>query len=144
MPSPGQFDLTPCARRTAKPWGYEVCWTPDSKPYVGKVIHIDAGARLSLQLHDQKSESWYLATGRAKVVWERESDGTLFETELEPGKGYSCDAGQRHRLIGITACDIIEVSTPEVGTTLRLEDDYGRGDETLQRRARRPCVTRKL
>jgi len=28
-------------------------------------------------------------------------------------------------------CDILDVSTPEVGTTLRLEDDYSRGDEIL-------------
>ncbi len=126
-----QFDLNPYARRTEKPWGYEVCWSPGSKPYVGKLIHINAGARLSLQVHDLKSESWYLVSGRAKVIWEREPDGGLLETELEQGAGYSCEAGQRHRLVGITDCEIIEVSTPEVGTTLRLEDDYQRGDESL-------------
>lgn len=126
-----QFDPGTYARRTEKPWGYEVCWTPISKPYVGKLIHIDAGARLSLQVHDQKSESWYLVSGRAKVIWEREHDGALIETELEPCVGYSCEVGQRHRLIGVTACDIIEVSTPEVGKTLRLEDDYSRADESL-------------
>jgi mannose-6-phosphate isomerase-like protein (cupin superfamily) len=131
MQSPNQFDLSTYARRTEKPWGYEVCWTPSSKPYVGKLIHINAGARLSLQIHDQKSESWYLVSGRAKVIWEREPDGALLETELEALTGYSCEAGQRHRLIGVTACDIIEVSTPEVGITLRLEDDYSRADETL-------------
>jgi mannose-6-phosphate isomerase len=126
-----RFDLSPYARRTEKPWGYEVCWSPASKPYVGKLIHIHAGARLSLQIHDQKSESWYLVSGRAKVIWEREPDGALLETELGTGAGYSCEAGQRHRLVGVTDCDIIEVSTPEVGVTLRLEDDYRRGDETL-------------
>jgi mannose-6-phosphate isomerase len=126
-----RFDLAPYARRTEKPWGYEVCWTPPDKPYVGKVIHIDAGARLSLQSHDQKSESWYLLSGKAKVIWEREPDGTLVETDLQPGVGYSCCTGQRHRLCGVTACDILEVSTPEVGTTLRLEDDYDRGNERL-------------
>jgi len=131
MRSPGQFDVNPYTHRTEKPWGYEVRWTPESKPYVGKLIHIDAGARLSLQVHDQKSETWYLVAGRAKVIWEREGDGALFETELEPGAGYSCEAGQRHRLVGVTACDIIEVSTPEVGNTLRLEDDYDRGDEHI-------------
>jgi mannose-6-phosphate isomerase len=126
-----RFDLSPYARRTEKPWGYEVCWSPGSKPYVGKLIHINAGARLSLQVHDQKSESWYLIAGRAKVIWESETDSALLETELGTGAGYSCEAGQRHRLVGVTDCDIIEVSTPEVGVTLRLEDDYRRGDETL-------------
>ena len=42
--------------------------------------------------------------------------------------------GQRHRLIGITDCDIFEVSTPEIGTTFRLEDDYKRPDETEEMR----------
>jgi hypothetical protein len=37
-------------------------------------------------------------------------------------------------LVGITDCDIIEVSTPEQGTTWRLEDDYARPDETPQQR----------
>jgi len=64
-----------------------------------------------------------------KVVWENKA-GDLVETVLEPGKGYTCAAGQRHRLAGVTDCDILEVSTPETGTTWRLEDDYARPDET--------------
>ena len=69
-----------------------------------------------------------VASGRAKVVWENAAGGELFETELQPGLGYSCEAGQRHRLMAITDCDIIEVSTPEVGITHRLQDDYNRGE----------------
>ena len=38
--------------------------------------------------------------------------------------------GQRHRLAGITDCDVVEASTPEIGITERLEDDYKRPDET--------------
>jgi len=56
------------------------------------------------------------------------------ETELQPGQGYSTQVGQKHRLIGITDTDIIEVSTPEAGTTWRLEDDYARPDETPEQR----------
>jgi mannose-6-phosphate isomerase-like protein (cupin superfamily) len=131
MAGPSDFDTTPFAVRTEKPWGYEIRWTPDAKPYVGKFIHINAGARLSLQVHDRKSESWWLASGRAKVVWESTPGGELCESELQQGLGYSCEAGQRHRLVAITDCDVIEVSTPEVGITHRLEDDYHRGDENL-------------
>ena len=80
-------------------------------------------------MHDEKLESWFLMSGRAKVVWDDEH-GELVETELEPGLGYSCDIGGRHRLVGITDCAIVEVSTPEIGTTHRLEDDYARTDET--------------
>ena len=72
--------------------------------------------------------------GRAKVVWD-DGRGELIETELEPGLGYSCEIGQRHRLVAITDCDIVEASTPEIGTTHRLEDDYRRPDETEAVRA---------
>ena len=47
-----------------------------------------------------------------------------------PGSATRAQIGQRHRLVGITDCDILEVSTPEIGTTHRLEDDYARPDET--------------
>jgi mannose-6-phosphate isomerase-like protein (cupin superfamily) len=100
---------------------------------MGKLIHINEGARLSLQTHDKKQESWFLINGRAKVIWE-DKNGNLIETELKKDQGYSCAIGQKHRLAGITDTDIIEVSTPEIGTTFRLEDDYNRSDETEELR----------
>lgn len=132
-----KFDTQAYVRRIEKPWGWEIHFTPDDKPYMGKIIHINAGARLSLQVHDKKKESWFLMSGRGKVIWEAEEGGELVETELEVGRGYSCEVGQKHRLAGITNCDIIEVSTPEIGTTFRLEDDYKRTDETPEEREKR-------
>ena len=126
---PATFAVDGVAQRVEKPWGYEIHWTPPDRPYVGKILHIDAGKRLSFQVHDEKLETWFLVGGRAKVLWDG-PDGDLVETELEPGLGYSCVIGQRHRLIGITDCDVLEVSTPELGTTFRLDDDYARPDET--------------
>jgi mannose-6-phosphate isomerase len=128
-----KYTNSPYARRIEKPWGYEIHWVPDDKPYMGKVIHVNAGARLSLQVHDKKQESWFIMTGQGKVVWEN-AQGDMVETVLEPGKGYTTEIGQKHRLVGITDCDILEVSTPEIGTTYRLEDDYARPDETEERR----------
>jgi mannose-6-phosphate isomerase-like protein (cupin superfamily) len=123
------FSNEPYVLRVEKPWGYELILTPPSLPYTGKIIHIDAGKRLSLQVHDQKVESWTLKSGDAKVMWDNEQ-GELIETTLVEGQGFTSMVGQRHRLIGITDCDIFEVSTPEIGTTFRLEDDYKRPDET--------------
>ena len=115
--------------RIEKPWGHEIHWTSPDKPYMGKILHINKDARLSLQKHDQKQESWYLIEGRAGVIWENEN-GDLVKTEFEKGKSYDCQINQKHRLFGITDCDVMEVSTPEIGTTFRLEDDYKRPDET--------------
>lgn len=132
---PKNFATDPYVKRIEKPWGYELHWVPVDRPYMGKIEHVNAGCRLSLQLHDKKQESWLLMSGRAKVVWENEK-GELIETELQSGQGYSIAIGQKHRLVGITDCDIIEVSTPEIGTTWRLEDDYARPDETEEQRAK--------
>jgi len=126
---PKSFSNDPYVQRVEKPWGYEIHWTPSNLPYMGKVLHINEGKRLSLQRHDKKQETWFLIKGRAKVVWDNDK-GELIETELEPGKGYTCMIGQRHRLAGITDCDVVEASTPEIGITERLEDDYKRPDET--------------
>ncbi len=98
--------------------GYELHWVREDAPYIGKVLHINAGARLSLQVHDAKQESWFIMNGHAAVMWENKH-GELIETELQPGVGYSTKAGQKHRLKGITGADILEVSTPEQGTTWR-------------------------
>lgn len=128
-----QFSTSPYVKRVEKPWGYELHWVPEGLPYLGKIEHVNAGARMSLQIHDKKQESWFLMNGRGKIIWEN-AQGETIETELEAGKGYTCALGQKHRLVGITDCDIIEVSTPEQGTTLRLEDDYKRPDETPEQR----------
>ncbi len=130
---PKDFKNEPYVKRIEKPWGYELHWIPEGMPYLAKIEHVNAGARMSLQIHDQKQESWMVMSGRAKVIWENDA-GELIETELEPGMGYTCKVGQKHRLAGITDCNIIEVSTQEIGTTWRLEDDYARPDETPEQR----------
>jgi mannose-6-phosphate isomerase len=131
---PHGFSNQPYVKRVTKPWGYELHWVAPDAPYMGKVLHIIEGARLSLQIHDEKQESWLLIRGSAAVIWENAA-GELIQTNLDPAIGYSTKLGQRHRLVGITDCDIVEVSTPELGTTWRLEDDYSRPNETPEQRA---------
>lgn len=128
-------------RRVNKPWGHELLFVPDDHPYMVKLECINAGKRLSLQIHRPgrtsagKVETWVLYKGQAKLIWEN-SDGELVETEMESGKSYSTAVGQKHRLMGITDCEVFEASIPEGdGTTERLEDDYNRPDETVEMRS---------
>lgn len=127
------FKTNSYVRRIEKPWGYELHFVPADFPYMGKLIHINRGARLSLQIHDEKIESWILIKGKAMAEREDSSE-KMVKTELRHALGYSISLGQKHRLVAITDCDIIEVSTPEKGTTWRLEDDYSRPDETPSQR----------
>ncbi|MEK7187314.1 MAG: cupin [Patescibacteria group bacterium] len=120
-------------KKVPKPWGHEIHWVPDGFPYMGKILHLDAGKQTSLQRHNKKQESWFLMQGEAKIIWDNPV-GEMVETMMLPGQGYSCAIGQKHRLMGVTDCDIIEISTPEIGITERLEDDYQRPDETEEMR----------
>jgi mannose-6-phosphate isomerase-like protein (cupin superfamily) len=133
--NPDTFSLEPFGRRIDKPWGYEVLLSPPDAPYTSKLIHVQAGKRLSLQLHDIKVETQTLVAGRGVLVLEG-SDGALHDIVMQPGVGYHVAVGQRHRLCAAADQDatIFETSTPEVGVTLRLEDDYARPDETEQAR----------
>lgn len=127
------FDNKPYVRKIEKPWGWEIHFVPDDKPYMGKILHINEGKRLSLQKHDQKLESWWLLSGKAMLIVENNT-GELEEIEMQNDVGYSCQVNQKHRLKGITDCEIVEVSTAEIGTTYRLEDDFKREDETEEQR----------
>jgi len=131
---PSTFDITPFAQRLEKPWGYELVFTPPDRPYAGKLLHVRAGKRLSLQYHDQKCETVVLLSGRAQLQVD-DGAGELRTLEMTPGAGYSIAPGQRHRLIALEDSELAEASTPEVGTTFRLEDDAGRGHETDDLRA---------
>ena len=136
------FSLEALARRVEKPWGYEVLLSPPDAPFTAKLICVRAGKRLSLQLHDAKVETQTLVAGRGILVLEG-PDGALHDVEMMPGVGYHVSPGQRHRLCAPHDADalVYEASTPEVGTTYRLEDDYARPDETDELRNRERGIT---
>jgi hypothetical protein len=121
------------SKTVIKPWGQEIILTPPDLPYTGKIITIHQGKRWSLQYHDQKIETLCLFQGSAKIILANEQD-ELTEITMEPLKGYQTTPGQRHRVVGVTDCDILESSMPEVGNTFRVEDDSHRGTETEKTR----------
>jgi mannose-6-phosphate isomerase-like protein (cupin superfamily) len=129
------FSVTPHERRIEKPWGHEVLLTPPHAPYTAKLIAVRAGKQLSLQVHDVKVETQMLVSGEATLVIEG-PDGELREVDMLPGVGYHIAVGQRHRLRARTDMMVFEASSPEAGTTYRLEDDFARPHETAALRAR--------
>lgn len=125
----------PYAEENVKPWGYELILTSRNLPYTAKIIRIKADHRLSLQLHDKKIETLTLISGKANLIIDNNRD-ELETIRMDLNKGYTVYVGQRHRLQAVTDCEIYEASTPEIGTTYRIEDDYNRPNETEDLRAR--------
>ena len=112
------------ARHVSKPWGHELIWAHTDR-YVGKILVIEAGRRLSLQRHEVKDESIYIISGRLRLTLEDDS-GEIQTEELGPGDHRRVATGRIHRYEAIERCEILEVSTPELDDVVRLEDDFGR------------------
>ncbi len=110
-------------KRVEKPWGHELIWAHTER-YVGKLLHVKQGHKLSLQFHNKKDETIHVQSGRLLFVVD-EGQG-LIEKELAPGESYHIKPLTKHRMVAITDCDILEVSTPELDDVVRLEDSYGR------------------
>ena len=110
-------------RRVEKPWGHELIWAHTER-YVGKLLHIKAGHKLSLQYHNQKDETIHVQSGQLLFVVD-EGQG-LIEKVMEPGQSYHITPLTKHRMVAVTDCDILEVSTPELDDVVRIEDAYGR------------------
>src|SRR5262245_35307046 len=103
-------ELGGSTRRVDKPWGHELIWAVTDR-YVGKVLVIEAGRRLSLQRHEVKDEWILIREGRLRLSLEDES-GVVRQEELGPGDHRHVETGRIHRYEAIERCELIEVSTP--------------------------------
>jgi mannose-6-phosphate isomerase len=111
-------------RRVEKPWGYEL-WYAWTDRYVGKILHVRRGGRLSLQYHRQKDETSYVLRGRLRLTWGPALD-QLTVAEVGEGHVWRNRPGEIHTIEALEDADVLEVSTPEVDDVVRLQDAYGR------------------
>lgn len=110
-------------RRVEKPWGHEIVFAETAR-YVGKILHIKAGQKLSRQYHRVKDETLFLQTGEMDLeIGPAESREVR---RMKPGDVFHVTPGTIHRMIAATDVDVFEVSTPELDDVVRLEDEYGR------------------
>jgi mannose-6-phosphate isomerase len=121
---PDAADEVFAPRRVDKPWGSELIWALTDR-YCGKVITIETGKRLSLQYHQEKDESLLVLRGRLRLHLEDDA-GTMTQRDLGPGEAAHVTVGRRHRFEAIERVELVEVSTPELGDVIRVEDDFGR------------------
>ena len=112
-----------------KPWGSEIILTEPYLPYTLKFLKINAGEKLSLQYHDDKTETLSLISGQCQIIWGKTQDDLKTEPMIE-GYGYTIKPKIVHRFMAITDTVLVEASNSEIGTTHRLQDDYSRPDET--------------
>ncbi len=113
-------DLCPWRCVVPKPWGHEELWAL-TQNYVGKILFIKKGHRLSLQYHRKKDETIRLLSGKLSLELE---EGT--RRVMNVGDVQHVPPGMKHRICAESDCLVLEVSTPEIDDVVRLKDDYGR------------------
>lgn len=118
-----------------KPWGREI-WYADQDSYAGKVLEVNAGARLSLQYHERKTETLYLLSGKVRLVFKSVPEGEQPDKTVPPEDVFEWTPGQAvhiptrtiHRFEAVEDSVLLEVSTPDLTDVVRLADDYARPD----------------
>ena len=111
-------------RKVYRPWGWYDS-IESGKNFQVKMLHVNPGAKLSLQMHHKRAEHWVVVTGTATVINEED------KLTLREGESTYIPVGTTHGLENKTneQLEIIEVQS---GTYLgeddivRFEDIYGR------------------
>lgn len=107
---------TPCPfsgqmKYVDKGWGFEI-WIDNNEEYCGKLLFMYAGKKLSWHYHKLKRETFYVASGKVKVIYGETDDmETAKEIILEKGMNFQVHRGLRHRLYAFEDSEIYEFST---------------------------------
>lgn len=114
-------------REVIKPWGKEVIWA-ETKDYVGKLIYINEGHKLSLQYHEEKEETILVVAGDLELTVSGQGRRGISTIKLSTGDTFHVKPGMIHRFAATLGSNVVltEVSTNHLDDVVRLEDDYDR------------------
>ena len=112
--------------KVSKPWGHEIIWSHCEK-FVGKILCINSGHKLSRQYHVKKEETIFVLNGTLSL--EIGMGETLKKIDLKKGQSFHITPNTIHRFCAAYGdVELSEVSTPDLDDVVRLEDDYNRED----------------
>ena len=134
-------------KKVQKPWGYEL-WLEDQENkdrFAFKKIFIKAPYQSSIQFHEVKEETIYIASGHGILHYsndkidiekfklnnysKKEIDNivnTLHKKELKAGDCITVKTGYVHSVEATKDLTIMEASTLELEDVYRLNDKYNR------------------
>lgn len=112
------------ARKVEKPWGHEEIFA-ETDHYVGKILFIRRGEALSLQYHEVKEETLRVLEGALELVTGTDVE-RLENHRIGPETVFHIPPRTLHRMVAVTDCLLLEVSTAQLNDVVRLEDRYGR------------------
>ena len=115
-------------KKVDKPWGREVWWAHAKGKYMGKILEIKKGNRLSLQYHNYKDETIYVLKGVLKLIYsDNNKEGEIRERDMEEGDVFRVRPLTLHRFCADYGdVTLLEVSTDYPEDVVRVHDDFGR------------------
>lgn len=108
-----------------KPWGREIIWA-HTEHYVGKVLEVNAGEELSIQMHHEKDETMYVWSGRGKINLFSDDLSKIKTIAFAPGFSIRIQPKTIHQVIADTDVQILEASTNHLNDLVRFKDKYNR------------------
>jgi quercetin dioxygenase-like cupin family protein len=96
--------------RVEKGWGHELIFANNSL-YCGKLLVFRAGKRSSMHYHLLKDETWYVASGKVRMIWIDPVSGKKYWEILETGDVITNKRGHPHQIEAVEESTIFEVST---------------------------------
>ena len=107
-----------------RPWGHYIS-VAEANTWQVKLIMVKPGGKLSLQMHNHRSEHWVVVSGTAKVEVDNKVD------VLSENQSVYIPLGSKHRLsnpgkISLTLIEVQSGSYLGEDDIVRIEDFYGR------------------
>lgn len=97
-------------RVVEKGWGREEIWA-ETTSYCGKNLVFDAGKCFSMHFHKNKDETWFIQSGKFKLLWIDTHNANTHESILSVGDTWRNPPLLPHQLVCIEAGTVVEVST---------------------------------
>ena len=115
-------------KEVEKPWGKEELIEYNDH-YVVKKLYMKANECCSMQYHELKRETIYVLSGKVRLYIGTEINN-LEERVMVTGDKITITPYTIHRMEGISDCEYLECSTPELWDVVRLNDKYKRENTT--------------
>lgn len=114
-------------RIVQKPWGHELIFA-ETQDYVGKLLYINEGHKLSLQYHEEKEETILVISGTLELTISDHGRRGVSTIKLTEGESFHVTPNTIHRFAATCGTNVVlaEVSTNHLEDVVRLEDDYDR------------------
>lgn len=101
-----------------KAWGSEEIWVSNDM-YCSKFLNFETGKQFSMHFHKNKTESWYVLSGKFEIQYIDTRDASILKVEFNVGDTWTNETLLPHRIICLEKGTVLEVSTPDC-----VEDNY--------------------